>query len=256
MFKIGLKLWTTNLHYIQAAQDLFARKVFDYIELFTVPGSLDTILRWKETNIPCVLHAPHSFAGLNPADPSKRDSNMKLVRQVDEFFRVLSPVFVIFHPGLEGDLKEAISQLQSFGDRFPEMYQKVVIENKPQISLRGENCLGASPTEMRSLLDNTRRGLCLDFGHAICYSVAVKRDWRKVIDEFLAMNPVMYHLCDGFLSIKDAHEHLGSGEFDLPYLIRRMEQDKPVSLETRKDSMDSLDDFIEDVRILRQYAGI
>jgi endonuclease IV len=136
------------------------------------------------------------------------------------------------------------------------MYKKMVIENKPLVGWREERCLGASPEEIRSLLAATHRGFCLDFGHAICYSVAAKKDWKSVLDEFLTLKPSMYHLCDGFYKPKDAHEHLGEGEFDLPYLTKLIDPNKNVSLETKKNSQDSLDDFIGDVNRLREYAGI
>lgn len=255
MPRIGLKLWSTNVDYIPLARELYAQKMFQYIELFTVPGSLNMLPRWKELDIPYVLHAPHSYAGLNTADPSKRDVNMALVQEVDSFFSALTPSWVIFHPGVSGDITESIRQLRSFGDRFPDMYQKVVIENKPKIGLQGEACLGASPEEIRRVLDETGRYFCLDFGHAICYAVAARRPWKDVLEEFLAFGPVMYHLCDGFFTVTDAHEHLGAGEFDLPYLVSLMDREKCVSLETKKDNPDSLDDFVRDIRKLREYAG-
>lgn len=254
--KIGLKLWSTNEHYIPAARGLFANKVFDYIELFIIPGSLATIPLWQDLSIPYILHAPHGYSGFNLASKVCRNTNFELIRQVHSFFYALTPDYVIFHPGFDGDLHESISQFQSFGERYPSMYQKVIIENKPQIGLKNEICMGASPEEMRSLLAGTGRGFCLDFGHAICYSVAVKKQWKDVLADFLMMEPIMYHLCDGFLSTRDAHEHLGNGEFDLPYLMGLVGQDKYVTLETNKGHPDSLNDFYLDVQRLREYAGV
>jgi len=256
MPKIGLKVWSTNLQYIPIAQELFSKQVFDYIELFAVPDSADTLIFWKQLAIPYILHAPHSFAGLNPSDVDSRAANIELVGQVEKFFYALSPAFVIFHPGVNGDLQESIRQFQFFGEKFPAMYKKVVIENKPLIGLREEACLGASPRDLRRLLESTGRGFCLDFAHAICYSVAAGKDWKDVLAEFLRLKPSMYHLCDGFFSAKDTHEQLGAGEFDLPYLIKLIDQDKHVSLETKKNYKDSLDDFVLDAQKLREYAGV
>lgn len=256
MLKIGLKLWSTNLNYIPDTREIFARKKFDYIELFIVPGSLNTISWWKNLNIPYILHAPHSFVGFNTADSSRRNANLDLVREVNVFFDVLQAELVIFHPGVNGDLQESILQFRFFGERFPEMYQKVVIENKPQVGLREERCIGASPEEMRLILSGTKRGFCLDFGHAICYSLAAGKELKDVLLKFQAMKPVMYHLCDGFFSVKDNHEHIGKGEFDLPYLISFIDHDKRITLEVKKEYPDSLDDFVEDVQRLREYDGI
>jgi len=254
--KIGLKLWSTNIQYIPAARDLFARKVFDYIELFIVPGSAKTMPLWKALGVPYILHAPHSVYGFNPADPACRDANLGMVKQVEDFFYALSPAFVIFHPGLDGDQREAVFQFRSFESRDPLMYEKIIIENKPQVGLRGGRCLGASPEEIRFLMAGTGSGFCLDFGHAICYSIAAGKGWKDVLAEFLMMAPAVYHLYDGFYSPEDTHRHLGTGEFDLPYLIGLIGLEKYATLETGKEHLDLLDDFEKDAQKLRKYAGI
>jgi deoxyribonuclease-4 len=253
MHKIGLKVWSTNLNYIPIIRDLFDRKIFDYIELFTVPGSLETVAYWKSLDIPFVLHAPHSAVGLNPGDNARREDNSELVRQVDVFFHALSPEFVIFHPGVDGSLDEAIAQFRFYGERFPAMYQKIVIENKPQRGLNDEKCLGASPREIDQLLKGTGRGFCFDSTHAICYAQSAKLPWKNVLKDFMLLKPVIFHICDGHYAEKDAHLHLGDGEYDLDHIIRMLPLDGMVSLETPKDSRDNLNDFIKDVGIFRSF---
>lgn len=263
MPKIGLKLWSTNIGYISTARELFTRDLFDYIELFIAPGSTETIPKWKGLGIPYVLHAPHSAVGLNLGDKLHRGANLELVRQVDDFLAVLLPAFVIFHPGVGKDLDESVLQFRSLESKFPAMYQKILIENKPQVGLRKERCLGASPEEMRFLLESTQRGFCLDFGHVICYSVAAGKDWKNVVADFLRLKPVMYHLCDGFFSAKDTHEHLGDGEFDLLYLIGLIGLDARITLETKKNNFKcensgsscSLQDFVEDVEFINKVVS-
>ena len=252
MIRIGLKVWSTNLNYIPIVRDLFARKIFDYVELFTVPGSMATIVHWKESQIPFVLHAPHSAAGLNPGDCSCKDANLELVAQVDAFFQSLSPEFVIFHPGVNGTVEESIKQFSQFGRRFPNMYEKTVIENKPKVGVNNEDCLGASVEEMRMLLQETGRGFCFDSTHAICYAQSAQLPWKNVLNDFLLLKPSMFHVCDGKYAPKDAHYHLGDGEFDLAYIIGMLPSSAVVSLETPKDSKDNLNDFIRDVDVFRR----
>ncbi len=255
MPRIGLKLWSTNLNYIPPAQILFAREVFDYIELFVVPGSLGTLTRWQALDIPYVLHAPHSTAGLNPADSSRRQEHIGLVGEVNAYALSLSPEKIIFHPGINGDWQESISQFKVWRKEFPCMFDAVVIENKPRIGLKGEHCLGASVTEMSEILKAAGCGFCLDFGHAICTAVADGLDWKAVVRDFMTLKPVMYHLCDGPLSSKDAHEHFGRGAFDLDFLVSCIEPGRMVTLETKKDFDVSLDDFAEDVEAFKRYAS-
>ena len=249
--KIGLKLWSTNEHYIPVARDLFTHKVFDYIELFMVPGSMATIPRWKELGISYVLHAPHSGMGLNPANPGLRDTNIEMVSQVDTFFSALSPDFVIFHPGVNGDLEESISQFHFFGERFPRMHQKVVIENNPQLGLNNEKCLGAIPAEIRKLSQDTGLGFCFDFVHAICSAQSNNLEWEAVAKDFLSLLPVIYHVSDSHYAEKDLHKHLGEGELDLLKIFKMLPADCLVTLETPKNSQNDLDDFTKDAEFFR-----
>jgi len=128
MPKIGLKIWSTNLQYIPIAQELFLKKIFDYIELFAVPQSLETIALWQQLSIPYIIHAPHSYAGLNPSDADSRKSNIVLVGQVEKFFDALSPEYVIFHPGIKGELQESINQFYSFKESFPRMFERCLLK--------------------------------------------------------------------------------------------------------------------------------
>ncbi len=254
MFRIGLKLWSTNINYIPAAQVLFAQGIFDYVELFVVPGSGNAIKDWRVLNVPYVLHAPHSYAGLNPADKARRAENLGLVRQVAEFVDALRPSKVIFHPGILYDLDEAIFQLNAFKQAFPWMSEKALVENKPGLGLNGEVCLGASEEQMKRVLQETGLGFCFDVGHAICHAVLAQKPWEKVVEGFLMMQPAMFHLSDGPYSEKDKHLHLGEGQYDLASILERMPSEAVVTLETPKSFADSLDDFVKDAAMLRAKA--
>ncbi len=247
-------MWSTNLHYLPEAGNLFTRKIFDYIELFIVPGSIGTIPDWQELSIPYVLHAPHSAAGLNPAEPARREYNLRLVSQVNDFFMALSPSWVIFHPGVNGDLQEATLQLRSFGDHYPLMRKKLVIENKPSCGLNGERCLGESPTAVRKLCEFSGLRFCLDFTHAICYAQAACLEWKTVVKDFLSLDPVIFHVCDGHYAEKDEHKHFGEGEFDMLSVVGMLPLDCLVTIETPKTSSTNLNDFVKDVGILRKYT--
>ena len=66
MHKIGLKLWNINTdYYYDEARKLYNNNVFDYIELYIVPGYLDLIDKWKEIRIPFDIHAPHFAHNMN-----------------------------------------------------------------------------------------------------------------------------------------------------------------------------------------------
>ena len=64
----------------------------------------------------------------------------------------------------------------------------------------------------------------------------------KFIGQLSELNPKMYHLADGTLSNeKDEHLHFGQGEYDLAGIIKIINSDRPVTLETpRKTLADDL----------------
>ena len=250
MIRVGLKLWSTNIEYIPLLEALRRKGSFEYIELFVVPGSLDVLAQWAEIKGPYVLHAPHSYAGLNMALPQEAE-NRRLLEEVSRYSRALSPEAIIFHSGTVGDWQEAVRQFLFFRNDFLEVFDQALLENKPQLGLKGEHCVGASPLEIKNILSATGMGFCLDFGHAVSYAASVKADWREVISDFLLMQPALFHVCDGQYSIKDGHLHLGDGEFDLPWIISQIPPGSRVTLETPKNSKEDLSDFVRDVGVLR-----
>ena len=49
MYKLGLKLWSINTDvYYEEAKKLYEKKLFDYIELYVVPNSAQTIKKCKK----------------------------------------------------------------------------------------------------------------------------------------------------------------------------------------------------------------
>jgi deoxyribonuclease IV len=255
MVKIGLKLWSSNKTYIGPARALYARGVFDYVELFTVPGNGEMVKAWRDLEVPYVLHAPHSLVGFNPSLKEKEQDNRNILKEVDKYVAALMPEHIIFHLGIGGELAETIRQLEAFKVLYPSMFKKALIENKPKVSLTGEVCLGTSPEEIRYVLERTNFGFCLDFVHAVCYSVWAKTECQHLIDEFMQFKPTMFHLCDGRYDEKDGHYHFGGGELDLGAIVRKLPLGSRVTLETPKDFPDRLDDFEKDVEAFKRYAS-
>ena len=55
-YRLGLKLWSVNTdYYYEEAKRLYSEGVFDYIELYVVPNTLDTLAKWKELKYPSPL---------------------------------------------------------------------------------------------------------------------------------------------------------------------------------------------------------
>lgn len=253
MRKLGLKLWSINKNYIGPAAAIYSEGFCHYIELFYVPGSMELLPLWERLNIPFVVHAPHTVAGLNPADSEFYSRHVKLAQESFSYAEKLKADFVIFHPGMAGSPDETVRQIRSFGHR-----ERILIENKPYRSLDDPRllCRGSTPQEMKYIIDALGAGFCLDIGHAICAANSLECDKLELIDEFVALNPKMYHLGDGdFDSAIDGHSNLGKGNYPLESLWKKIPVNAQVTIETDKAYTDSLRDFEADVFYLRKLSG-
>lgn len=251
--KLGLKLWSVNTDfYLDEAKKLYEDGFFDYIELYVVPKTLETLDKWKtlksESNIPFTLHAPHFMHGVNLAIADKEKFNHSVFEEVDCFTAELDAEYVVVHSGIEGNISETIRQLNIIKPK------RMLIENKPYLAPLGDNneCRGATIGEIKKVLDNYECGFCLDIGHAICTANFLKLDPYELLAQFNLLNPNCYHFSDNFIdSQMDKHLHFGSGNYDFKKIFDIIDLDKNIAIETNKNSSENLDDFIEDVKFLR-----
>ena len=250
MFRIGLKLWSTNTdHYLREAKRLYAEGVFDYIELYVVPESLKFANEWKTLNIPYVIHAPHSAHGINLADKNCEDRNIIIFSEVKEFADVLNAPTIIAHGGVLGSIDEVARQINLIGD------PRVIVENKPYFPIDNSARLlaGSTPEEIQRIITATGCGFCFDIGHAVASANAHGVDWKEYFDPFLKLNPKMYHLSDlDISSKKDQHLHLGTGTLPIKEIVLRLPTDSMISIETSKNYVYSLLDFKNDVEYLKR----
>ena len=252
-FLIGLKLHSTNISVIPYVKRLKEERAFDYIELFIVPGSYkETINVWENLNIPYVIHAPHSYSGLNLSLKEHEDKNRFLIKETDLFGVALNPTKIIFHPGINGSAIETIRQVLLFKKKYSELFELALIENKPKIGLNGEICVGASPEEIEKIIKETGMGFCLDIGHAIYYSSWAEKGYEEVIDRFIELKPDIYHLSDGFLNSKtDLHLNFGMGNFELRKILKKIPLDSYITIETHRDMSMNLKDYEHDINYLK-----
>ncbi len=249
--KYGLKLWSTNTdNFLQEAVRLFAEKSFDYIELYIVPDSTDSIKLWKQTNIPIALHAPHHMHKVNLAVEKCFDYNKEIFEQVDQFSTKLDAFYTVVHLGNSGHVDESIRQLQLFNVKH------LVIENKPHIAPLDTSiiCQGATIEEVRYALDKLRCKFCLDMGHAMCTANYFKIAPYDYVEKFMQFKPFVCHASDNdATSYLDAHYNIGNGTYDFSKLATITKRIPHCLLETKKNDMNSLEDFKQDVASLRGF---
>jgi len=248
-FNIGLKLWSTNIdYYFDEAKRLYQDGIFDYIELYVVPDTLQNINKWKTLDIPFTLHAPHFMHDLNLANSNSFEYNQTIYTQVEEYRQVLNAKYTIVHAGIQGNIEETVRQLKIISPI------NMFIENKPYIAPLADNklCRGATIEEIKYVLCELTCGFCLDIGHAICSANSQNLEPYQYVSSFNSLKPNCYHLSGGFIdSSIDQHLHLFEGTFDYKKIVGIIDKNKDISIETSKDSKENLNDFIEDVQCVK-----
>lgn len=251
--RIGLKLWSNNTdHYLHESASLFREGWFDYIELYVVPHTEDTISLWQKLQedygIPFALHAPHSEHKINLADASSLEKNFNAYQEVEAFRRALESKYTVVHAGINGNISETLCQLNIIRPK------DILIENKPFKTIYGEPiCRGSNVEEIRTIIYGYGCGFCLDISHAVCSANSQKIAPTKLLEEYQFLKPRCYHLSDNHWNSEiDCHMHIGKGDYDFPKIFRLLDKNTDLAIETSKDSQTDLNDFIEDVKRLRE----
>jgi deoxyribonuclease-4 len=229
------------------AKELIRGEQFHYIELTSIPNT--KISPFLKCDVPYVIHIPTEKQGSNIAEREKKSFNLKIIDECTEWADKLDAKYLVLHPGF-GLIDDAIEFLEGVGDK------RILIENMPKVGLNDENMIGYMPGQIATLTRN-KFGFCLDFGHAIKAAVSSNRQYKGVIEEFLKLNPRMFHISDGKLNNeKDEHLNIGHGDYDFEFLMDCVKKSggKYLTLETRRTKLNSLDEDIENLERLMLYA--
>lgn len=248
--KYGLKLWSDNQHYISEAENLYKEGVYDYIELYIVPGTYDAHVKtWRNLNIPFLIHCTHAIHGFNLAIKEKFENNLRIFAEVKAFCDALGGKFIIFHPGIKGNLEDSIQQINALNDK------RLLVENKPYISMSGNACRGSTYDELHKIIAYCNVGFCLDIPHLINAAFHLKIDYLDYLKKMLTLGPQVIHISDGEIKQKhDRHLNIGHGEFDFRIIskIIAFSNVGHLTLETDRNG-DTLDAFVEDIKNMKGF---
>ena len=250
-FRIGLKLYSTNTDLIPEAL-LLKNKYLNFVELYIIPCSYDkTISAWKDFDVPYVIHAPHSFHGVNLARSECRETNMRHIQEVQSFADALDADVIIVHGGNNGRIDETIEQLRIINDA------RIVVENKPKIGIFDELCIGWSPSEFKQFREaGVLHGIAFDFTHAVCAARATENDEGEFIQLFWEFRPKVFHLSDIDSSSRtDMHLNFGKGSLNLEKLLSFIPGDGHVTVETPRCIAGNLSEFVTDIIYLRNLSS-
>jgi sugar phosphate isomerase/epimerase len=249
---IGLKLYSTDTSLIDNALRIQEEGFYDYIELYIIPGSYkQAISDWMLFNVPFIIHAPHSFHGINLAQANMWKANQRNFKEAQLFADSLGADIIIVHGGNNGSLVETLRQIVLLDEK------RIALENKPKFGLKNEVCIGWSPSEFRQAVDaGFPNAFVLDFVHAICAANSLDVDVMVIINEFMKFKPRIFHLSDGDNSSeKDIHLNLGKGSLDLAGFLSFVPEGALLTIETPRNPSNGLEDFVNDICFLRNILS-
>lgn len=243
----GLKLWSTNHSLLDTAKALIEEGIFHYVELMPIPHT--DVTPFLEYDFCYIIHLTTERYGFNIADSEKKKVNTKIIDTCMKWADKLDALYAVLHPGF-GLLDTALNFLGSVRD------ERILIENMPKVGLCNESMVGYTPEHIKKLMGTTF-GFCLDFGHAIKAAVSLNKDYKEYVNEFLTLEPEMFHISDGTLNNeKDEHLAVGDGDYDFGFLMNCVEKSKSayVTLETARH-LDTLDEDLINVEKLNQWVN-
>lgn len=262
MRKFGLKLWSKdfikNKAFVKSAEAALKEGKFDYLELFALPYSFreaETAVKECFSGVETVIHAAHAIYELDISNTKEFENNRKRLEAAQRFADLLKADMIILHPGMgrgEAFLAESMRQFKGFNDK------RLTVENLPGYCSQTKRELhGITPFEIREFMAETGAKFCLDFSHAICGANTYGRDAYEALNEFKALEPSMYHLCDGDMkSTNDSHLHFGEGNYEFKRLLGEFTKDGAlITMETGHGIPVDVAPWLKDIAFIRQVES-
>lgn len=240
--KLGLKLFTNQLGlYKDKAIEFWDKGLYSYIEVFVNPDELVYLKDWEnfknKYGIPFTIHAPQYSEGVNLSQKEFESENKRIYSQVKDYKNAIDAMYIVAHCGMDGSIEETVRQLNNID-------LNINVENIPYRSRRHPDmyCWGSKVEEIQFVKQNTNCGFCLDVGHAFCSAVHFGLNQYDYMDKFNNLNPDCYHLSDGEIqSPLDVHLNIAKGDYDWARILKSLNSDKNMTLETILKSSKTLE---------------
>ena len=223
-----------------------------FIELMVLPEtSKDDLQGFKSLsdNVEIRLHAPHHLMNFDVANKNLENNNRKIFERVQYAADLLNAKTMVVHAGCGQGIearKESVRQFKLFDDK------RIVVENLPVVAEEGLKLSGNVPEEIEFIKENCGCGFCFDFSHALCAANSLGLDLEKQLAGFFALEPDVYHICDGFMDeVDDKHLHFADGNYPLKhFLCDYTDNDAYITMETGRGIPVSIKPWIDDFNFM------
>ncbi len=256
--KYGIVLETKDFgktpNEVDAVLEFVHNGVYDFVQFVVLPDTyadIHEIVKTKFHSIKTIIHTPFFMHGVNLSDADLLQSNLQKLSDAQKFADDLKSDVIILHPGI-GDgksfLDETIRQMKILND------PRIAVENLPYHPRPQYKMHGATPDQIKMIMEEVGCNFCFDIAHAICAVNSLQLDSKNTLKEFNDLKPIIYHLSDGDSNaIVDYHLHLGVGNYNLNEIFHYFSNSRIV-LETRRKEHD-LDKCVADVQTAKNVAN-
>lgn len=222
--KIGVKF------YDYEPEVEYSKKNADFIEIMAIEGH--DYSKFEDFPVPIVIHCQHDSFGVNNADKSKYDRDLRSINFALKVADSTNAEKIIVHPG---ELKNNDCSEENSIDLIKNIKDKrIIIENMPQLGKFKHLC--STPKEMKGFLTKTNKSFCFDVNHAIQTATDLKINYMDLCRKFLKLNPKHFHL-GGQKKNGKTHLSFSESEYDFKNILELMDKDSEITLETDIDKM-------------------
>ncbi len=194
--------------------------------------------RLKETGVAALLHGPFHNLNLGARDGHIRDYSRELILRGFDVARIVNSPIMVIHLAMlpQYSPESADAWWRSFSSVFPEVLAGA---EKNGVLLLVENTYEADPAVFERVFerfDSPQLAMCLDVGHAHCYSSVPPQEWAARLHHRIRH----LHLSDND-GESDRHWTLGKGTVDISPVLDVFATDvvRPsITLEVPFDTVD------------------
>lgn len=259
MRKFGICLesidFTKKPEFVDKVLKIVKDGTFDFVQLIVIPHSYNdnhAIVEEKMKDIRTVIHAPYRPQEIDVGNKDAFENNINNLKDSQKFADLLHADIIVLHSGVGDDeehLCETIRQFRMIND------PRITVENLPY-NPHGYRLCGATPENIKRIIDETNCKFCFDFAHAICAANSLERNFYDDFAEYNALNPVLYHLSDGdSADTTDEHLHLGLGNQNIKRIIQDFTfENSPIVLETRYSNPTIVEHWIKDMEYIENLV--
>ena len=208
--------------------DYFKDKA-DFLEVMAIEGKDYSFL--ENYPLPIVIHAMHHGFGINPADKTLLEKNLKSINFAISLADRFGAKKIILHPGRLDSEYCSFEQSVSF---FKDLDSRIIFENVP---LKYSFCPEFSKVDkVKGFISRTNRNFCFDINHGIQTAEDLGVDFMQVIKDFLTLKPVMYHIGGHRIGMKDiGHRSFDDSDIPLKEIFDLFPKDVEVTMEVTPD---------------------